>query len=487
MSWLLAIAGILLVMLLGFLLWEIATARKPDFWESLAYAFPVGSGVTVIVMLLLAHFGQPLSRNRIMGSILFLIAAAILVLRGLRRPLSSATYHGKGNHAKGKGILWWCLLGVLAFQIVLVALPIIQERALGDWDAWAIWGLKAKAFYVDKGVSGYLGNAQAYAFSWPSRPCLSSLVEAFVYSSMGGVHESAARGVHVFWFVSLLWIFYIATRRVMSRTSALFWTLVLSAIPNLAFQSNLGLSNMVLGSYLFAAIAALDRWRRHRDIRVLAAAAVLLGIAALCRDEGVPLAIILTAAVVLTAESLRRSGLRTIALQTTVLVLGTIVIKSIWTLIVQRYSLANLMDEWLSFRIFGRAAAHFHDLPSVLRMALQELAIPEFQSRSLHFEKIIGVALFWPAFALAALRLFLGKSSNRLALACTLAAFTGMAMYTAGYWLFPYQNLADLRDNWLFVMDRQMLCLVPLAAYVIAWSVSGNPSDQASSELEQPQ
>jgi 4-amino-4-deoxy-L-arabinose transferase-like glycosyltransferase len=305
-------------------------------------------------------------------------------------------------------------------------------------------------------------------------------MEAFVYSSMGRVEESAARGLHVVWFVSLLGIFYIVARRVMSRTAALFWTVVLSAIPNLALESTQGLGNVVLGSFLFAGMAALDRWRRERHDRVLAAAAILLGLASLCRDEGFPLALILITAFMVTTASMRGSGLRKVALQTAGLALGTFAIRFLWTSLVRRYPIGDLMSGWLTFDIFSRSVSHFRDLPDVLQMALQELAIPEFQTQSLHFEKVIGLALFWPAFAIAATRLFLVRDRDRFALGCAVTSIAGVLMYTGGFWLFPYQNLADLRDNWMFVMDRHLLCLIPFATYVIAWSISG---DNLSAEL----
>jgi hypothetical protein len=468
MSWFLAVATMLLTTLLGFLIWQIVIADRPDVWESLAYAFPVGSGVTVIVMLLLSLADQPLSRVRIVGSIVVLIAATT-TLRKIYRTASIATAPAKAN-----SVLWWCLLGILVFRIALVVVPIVQEGAIGDWDAWAIWGLKGKAFFVDQSVAGYLRNAPAYGFSWPRRPALTSMMEAFVYSSMGRVDELAARGIHVFWFVSLLWIFYIVARRIMSRTAALFWTLVLSAIPNLAFHSNLGLSNGVMGCYLFAGIGTLDRWRRGGHSRLLVAASVLLGLAALCRDEGLALAILLISAfMVVTTESFRAPAFRKAALHTAGLALGTLAIKSLWTLLVRRYPIADLMSGWLTFDIFSRAVSHFRDLPAVLHMALQELAIPQFQMKSLHLENRLGLSLFWPAFAIAALRLFLGRGRDRLAMACAVTAFAGVLMYVMGFWLFPYQNLEYLRDNWMYVMDRQLLCLIPIATYVIAWSVSG--------------
>lgn len=144
------------------------------------------------------------------------------------------------------------------------------------------------------------------------------------------------------------------------------------------------------------------------------------------------------------------------------------------------------MGEWLTPGIFARAISHLRDLPAVLRMALQELAIPAFQTRSLQLEQRIGLALFCPAFAFATLRLLLVRGRDRFALGCSVTAMSGILMYPTGYWLFPYQNLADLRDNWLFVMDRQLVCLIPLATYVIARSISGIPPIRERCAPEQP-
>jgi hypothetical protein len=60
-------------------------------------------------------------------------------------------------------------------------------------------------------------------------------------------------------------------------------------------------------------------------------------------------------------------------------------------------------------------------------------------------------------------------------------------MYTLGFMAFPYQDLGDLVNNWMFVLDRHALALVPLAVRAMASvfsqsqpAASGQPTERAS-------
>jgi hypothetical protein len=53
----------------------------------------------------------------------------------------------------------------------------------------------------------------------------------------------------------------------------------------------------------------------------------------------------------------------------------------------------------------------------------------------------------------------------------------GLLLYVAGFWLFPYQDLDWLRNNWLYVFDRHALSVLPLAAYATAVAFAGLNSE----------
>jgi hypothetical protein len=55
-----------------------------------------------------------------------------------------------------------------------------------------------------------------------------------------------------------------------------------------------------------------------------------------------------------------------------------------------------------------------------------------------------------------------------MALRCALLAWGGLLIYTLGFILFPYQDLNDIVNNWIYVLDRHAVALVPLAVRTAA-------------------
>src|SRR5262249_45190073 len=108
---------------------------------------------------------------------------------------------------------------------------VVASPCFSDWDAWAVWGLKAKAVFVDPDVRPYLAAADAYDFSWPPRPCLTAVFQAFLYACLGRVDEAGARLVHVALWASLLLIFHGSLRRRLAAGPALLWTALLATVP----------------------------------------------------------------------------------------------------------------------------------------------------------------------------------------------------------------------------------------------------------------
>src|SRR5262249_46083901 len=127
----------------------------------------------------------------------------------------------------------------------------------------------------------------AYEFSWPARPCLTALFQAFLYSCVGRVDEGAARLLHVGVWASLLALFHADLSPRLGANRSLLWTAVLATVPDLAYHASAGVGNLALGVYLFAVLSSLDRAARRP--RALLAPALLLGGAFYARDEGLVL------------------------------------------------------------------------------------------------------------------------------------------------------------------------------------------------------
>jgi hypothetical protein len=75
---------------------------------------------------------------------------------------------------------WIALAAGLAAPVLWFSYERVMPLNTRDWDAWAIWLFKAKAFYLDGGVKGFLARAGEFQ-SQPSYPLLVPLYGAFLF------------------------------------------------------------------------------------------------------------------------------------------------------------------------------------------------------------------------------------------------------------------------------------------------------------------
>jgi 4-amino-4-deoxy-L-arabinose transferase-like glycosyltransferase len=361
----------------------------------------------------------------------------------------------------------------------------VQFPYITDWDGWAIWGFKAKAFFIDHGFTGYLSQAQIYDFSWPARPCISSIFQAYAYLVGGQVNEAASRIVHLAGGISLLLIFYWTLRRRLSSSTAMIWTAMLATIPNLTSQATVGLGNILLAIFLFSAVSSLDRYRTEGRAGYLIAASAFLGFALLTRDEASGLCAICVAVALFFAPCPRFTSRGRMIVKTIMALAGAIILYSLWMRLIDPYHIKTLRSEWLKPGILQRAFQHLRDLEGVLALFLAQFAAPSKQTLASPLEKYLGVAFFWVIFAFvfvfSGIRSILNRRTipigqqNELATICGFCAALGLIAYSAGLWLFPYSSLNDL-EYWCNVLNRHILSLVPLAACHIALSLSSDSS-----------
>jgi hypothetical protein len=442
----------------GYLVWR-HIGGSGSRAERLAYAVPLSIVLVVLSMLLLLHVA---GRYTLTGVFVLL---AIITTAAQRRRAPDPT------PVPATRIAWtgWAALVVIVAEAGLVLAGVAASPTFADWDAWAIWGMKAKAFFADQGVGGYLGHADAYEFSWPARPCLTALYQAFLYSGLGGMDEGAARLLHAALWASLLLAFHGNLRRRLGPDGALLWTAVLATVPNVTYQASAGVGNLALGVYLFALLSSLESAER-RPLALVGPALLLCG-AFHARDEGLVLGSLALACALL-VDPAARWGLdwRRGAAPFVGLLLAAGALYALWYGLVRPYHIWDIRSMWFERDVPARLIRHRHEILPILGAVGAELAVPQEQTLASPLEHSLGVALLWPLFALACLALVLGRRwrSDPTALRCALLAWGGLLVYTLGFILFPYQDFNDIANNWIYVLDRHAVALVPLAVRTAA-------------------
>ena len=197
------------------------------------------------------------------------------------------------------------LLALLILAPVLVWMPFERLTPLISWDAWAIWMLKAKAFYLDGTMSGFFGRHQEFV-GQPGYPLLIPLYAAFLYAINGGVADGAAKILSPCFFLALLGVFHHFARRWASPRAALAFTAMLASVPmvdHIGFELA-GYAETALSLYFVAAAGFVYEWHREGRVVDLAAACLAATAAAWTKNEG---QFFLLAVLVLAAAKLLRS------------------------------------------------------------------------------------------------------------------------------------------------------------------------------------
>lgn len=182
-------------------------------------------------------------------------------------------------------------LATLLAAAAVLAVWAPYERAMPltsqSWDAWAIWLFKAKAFYLDGSLGGYLGRTSEF-IGQPGYPLLTPLYAAFLYDLAG---EAADQSVKLFspcFYLALLGAFHYVVRRLANPLTAGLTTamLALTTVPQRVAFDLAGYADTALSVYFVAAAGFLALWLREGRRIDLAAASLAATAGAWTKNEG---------------------------------------------------------------------------------------------------------------------------------------------------------------------------------------------------------
>jgi hypothetical protein len=229
----------------------------------------------------------------------FLIAAAIFLYRrttkqGWKRPappharhLNAVASRLLGEFAGARARHTELMLGVLVLAL-LVAGVTVQALLLpfNDYDTWANWGLKGKAFYLDGNIARVLTMYNEGNLHHPDYPPAQPLLEAWGYLTMSGIGERLVKVIFPIWYAACLGLVWSLCRQWSTRRGALAWTLLLATTPLLLDHATLGNADLALAVALLLGALFLTRWIESGARHLLVGAVIALGGGAWIKLDG---------------------------------------------------------------------------------------------------------------------------------------------------------------------------------------------------------
>lgn len=300
------LAGIALLWLPGRGLLELVPGlRRLPAVRRQGYAYLLGTVAVGGALFAASHLlAVPLRPPAIWGAV-FLPAAAGLGAAALRRGRRKPRTKPRDRPAGAWRWLAWAgvavaCLGPLAWAV---------STQVDDWDGRMTWGAQAAYLRAEGTVDAETLRDRRWFVVNPRYPPLLPLVQVAIQETFGaGEDELLFRGAYVAFFAALVVVLYDGARRAAGAAAATLAMLTAALLPFLSYGPGGATStynDLPLGAFYGGALVLLLA-ARPRAAEGLAAGLLLAG-AVLCKNEGLPLALV---ALALGASRLRRAGSR---------------------------------------------------------------------------------------------------------------------------------------------------------------------------------
>ncbi|HAO93266.1 MAG: hypothetical protein A2X99_05065 [Deltaproteobacteria bacterium GWB2_55_19] len=330
------------------------------------------------------------------------------------------------------------------------------------WDAWHIWLLKAKVFFVEKGVpTGFLLD-EALKYAHQDYPLLVPLSTAWIYTALGAAEETAAKVMWPIQFLAMINIFHFAAKKAAGARVALVFAALLALTPiMLSHASGLlarvgplpagnyaGYADLTLSIYLMSAGAFLYIYASEGGGWAVTFSAASFALAAWTKNEGLPAA--LFGLILISWCAFGRKGwiIKTAGSAAIVLLF-----TAPWFLYKSYYGIGSEYTGNLSPALIAENIGRLKIIiPSLLSYLFTETSLYNFA----WWVYAVSLALNWRGFM------------KRPVLVLNLMVFFQTALYVFVYVITP----ADVKWQLSTSLDRVVLHILPLAMLVSAVNVS---------------
>lgn len=428
-----------------------------SFRERLLFAWPIGAGALTLKMFFYSLASIPFSPAVIGAPWIVLVAA--LIVRRIGRFFSGAargsawsfTFSTTSSSNYPLKPLETALVLVIVFQVVfslvnLVALPI------QGYDTWVIWFLKARAFFIDGGVSAAFLSDPVYSNANPGAyeyPLLVPLLVSAGYVFTGYVDDALVKIFFWFYYLNLLGVFYYFVRPFSTRLVALMLTAMLSTVPRVMEQAafgGAGYADLPLAVYFLAATGFGFRFFQEGKKGDFLLSALFLSIGAWTKSEGITfLAAVLIIISVYAIYTRRREGIK--------IAVPAVVIAMVFVLPWQLYvhTLPKLSFTMVSELSVSTIMSNMGRLPFILKVIVPRL----FTANKYHISwALYAVLTAW------GFRSFMRREYAFL----QAALWIQLSFYIFVYVITPF----DLKPHIETSFDRLTIHLLPIAFLCMA-------------------
>jgi hypothetical protein len=406
-------------------------ARARDLFRWLAEAFLLGAGVGFALLFVESLLHIPWTRAGVMLPLIAIAVVGIIVRRHALRVTTPRVH--------------W--LDLVTLAVIAGYARFATLAPTPEYDFIGIWGVKAKEFFLARGIDwSWLANP-FNEFAHADYPLLVPLTFDVQMIVSSGWPDRWLGAIHVAFGVATL----LMLRGCLDEEIETVWVRALAtiALAWTALSPWIGLAEGPLVAYGTSGLLLIRRGE-------IARGALLLGLAASCKNEGLTL-IVAAAFAMWGGFSTRPDGLRTRP-----------------TLVWRMWPAAVIAAPWLILR----AAHHLQtDLTSgpMLPRVLSHLSDPEPMLRAM-FVYSLGKPLFWTGILLA---LLLGFPRLRRERFLVVAIAVQLVFFIVAYLVTPHDVTWHVRWSWERIVTQLAATIGFLAVVVLAPALGTPPQASA--------
>lgn len=284
--------GMILPLILGWSIVKIILAKKNflAFLEKFALSYMIGIGLLSLLMFILSLLHIAFTFFNITLSLMISILLCLL----FEVKKSGLPVHFSQKRGEPLKFFDKTLISAIIFVFIYVFFRSIITP-LEAFDSWAIYGFKAKVFYLAQTVptSFFMDFTKSYThFDYPlSLP----LIESWIYICLGSWNDQLVKIIFPFFFLSLIIIFYCNLKKFTGRKIALLATLLLVTIPYFINFVKTGYADLPFAVYYLISVVYLIRGLREGDKYLLYISSISCGLAAWTKNEGLVISLSNTA------------------------------------------------------------------------------------------------------------------------------------------------------------------------------------------------
>ncbi|MCL6088207.1 MAG: hypothetical protein M1475_07320 [Actinobacteria bacterium] len=149
------------------------------------------------------------------------------------------------------------LINIFMIVLIIINILIVLFFALlfpvRFWDAISSWGLKAKAFFIDKTMLDFYIKHD-YSFSAVSYPPFLSLFQTWIFLWIGKTDENLVKIIFPVFYSSGIFLVFSFFKKKFSKTISLILAFIFASIPMIADHGYIEYSNLLFSIILFIAV-----------------------------------------------------------------------------------------------------------------------------------------------------------------------------------------------------------------------------------------